>query len=94
MRLQYTDRSKDDIDLAFRWYELQRRGLGFEFLDCIEMSLSNIISFPEMYEISHLNFRRCVIRRFPFSIFYTIENDKIVIHSVFDNRQDPKKRPY
>ena len=93
MRLQYTDRSKDDIDLAFRWYELQRRGLGFEFLDCIEISLNNIISFPEMYEISHSNFRRCVIRRFPFSIFYTIENDKIIIHSVFDNRQDPKKRP-
>ena len=53
MILRYTDRSKVDIDLTFEWYEKQRRGLGFEFLDC----------------------------------------DEIVIHSVFDNRQDPKKRP-
>ena len=93
MILLYTDRSKDDVELAFRWYELQRRGLGFEFLDCVEMSLSNILRFPEMYEICYSNFRRCIIRRFPFSIFYTVEDEAIVIHSVFDNRQDPKKQP-
>ncbi|MBS1257254.1 MAG: hypothetical protein MAG551_00291 [Candidatus Scalindua arabica] len=93
MILRYTDRSKDDVDLAFQWYEMQRRGLGFDFLDCVEMSLSNILRFPKMYAICYSNFRRCVIRRFPFSIFYTIEDEEIVIHSVFDNRQDPKKQP-
>lgn len=29
MILRYTDRSKQDIELAFKWYESQRRGLGF-----------------------------------------------------------------
>lgn len=93
MILRYTDRSKVDIDLTFEWYEKQRRELGFEFLDCVEGSLKNILAFPEMYEQIYSSFRRCVVRRFPFSIFYTIEGDEIVIHSVFDNRQDPKKRP-
>jgi len=93
MILRYTDRSKVDIDLTFEWYEKQRRGLGFEFLDCVEVSLKNILTFPEMYEQIYSSFRRCVVRRFPFSIFYTIEGDEIVIHSIFDNRQDPKKRP-
>lgn len=93
MILRYTDRSIVDVELAFEWYEKQRRGLGFEFLDCVELSLNNILIFPAMYEPCYSNFRRCVIRRFPFSIFYTIEDYEIVIHSVFDNRQDPKKRP-
>ncbi len=93
MNLQYTDRSRDDVELAFRWYEMQRRGLGFEFLDCVEVSLNNICRFPKMHEICYFNYRRCVIRRFPFSIFYTIEDKKILIHSIFDNRQDPEKRP-
>ncbi len=93
MILRYTERSKVDIDLTFEWYEKQRRGLGFEFLDCVEVSLKNILTFPEMYEQIYSSFRRCVVRRFPFSIFYTIEGDEIVIHSIFDNRQDPKKRP-
>jgi plasmid stabilization system protein ParE len=93
MRSCYTDRAKDDLKLAFSWYERQRRGLGFDFLDCVEAALQSIIENPEIYQIRYLNFRSCVIRRFPFSIFYTIESDKIVVHSVFDNRQNPKKRP-
>lgn len=93
MNLYYTDRSKEDIDLAIMWYELQRKGLGFDFLDCVDVALRNILRFPKMYAISYANYRRCVISRFPFSIIYTIEGEEIIIHSVFDNRQDPKKRP-
>lgn len=93
MNLRYTDRSKDDLELAFMWYERQRRGLGFEFLDCVEASLQNIIDYPEIYQLRYSCFRGCPIRRFPFSIFYSIENSEIVVHAVFDNRQDPEKRP-
>lgn len=70
MRLRYTERAKDDVEFTFEWYEKQRRGLGFEFLDCIEIAIKGIHTFPEMYTICYSNFRRCVIRRFPFSILY------------------------
>ena len=93
MKLRYTEKSLEDIELAFAWYEKQRRGLGFDFMDCVEASLLNIIRFPELYQAQYENFRSCVIRRFPFSIFYTVEAKEIVVHAVFDNRQDPKKRP-
>jgi toxin ParE1/3/4 len=93
MKLRYTERSKDDVELAFAWYERQRRGLGFEFLDCVESALQNIIFFSEMYPIRYSWFRGCPIRRFPFSIYYSIEDNEIVVHSIFDNRQDPKERP-
>lgn len=93
MRLRYTDRAKNDLEVAFVWYEKQRYGLGFEFLDCIEIAIKEVLTFPEMYQLCYSNFRRNVIRRFPFSIFYTIEDNEIVVHSVFDNRQNPEKRP-
>jgi len=93
VKLRYTDRAKNDVELALEWYEKQRRGLGFEFLDCIEIALKEIITFPQMYQLCYSNYRRNVIRRFPFSIFYTIEDNEIVIHSVFDNIQNPEKRP-
>jgi toxin ParE1/3/4 len=93
VRLRYTERARADVELAFEWYEKQRRGLGFELLDCIEIATKQILVFPEAYQLSYKNFRRCVTRRFPFSLFYTIEEDVIVIHSVFDNRMDPGKRP-
>lgn len=93
MKLYYTGRAKDDLVSAFEWYEKQRRGLGFEFLDCVEIATTEILTFPEMYQLCYSNFRRNVIRRFPFSIFYTIEKQRLIIHSVFDNRQNPEKRP-
>jgi plasmid stabilization system protein ParE len=93
MKLRYTDRSKDDIELAFTWYERQLKGLGLEFLGCVEASLQKVMNNPEMYQIRYSCFRGCPIRRFPFSIYYSIEENDIIIHSVFDNRQDPRKRP-
>ena len=93
MKLWYTDRAKDDLELAFAWYERQRRGLGFEFLDCVENAVKSILDSPKMYRIYYSIFRGCVVRRYPFSVFYTIENNEIVVHSIFDNRQDPEKRP-
>ena len=39
VRLRYTDRAKEDLGIAFGWYERQRRGLGFEFLDCVEAAI-------------------------------------------------------
>ncbi|MBU1170645.1 MAG: type II toxin-antitoxin system RelE/ParE family toxin [Proteobacteria bacterium] len=93
MNIRYTERSRDDLELAFVWYERQRRGLGFEFLDCVEATIQNIIDCPEIYQIRYSNFHGSPIRRFPFSIFYTIEEHEIIVHSVFDNRQDPEKKP-
>ncbi len=94
MKLNYTDRAKEDIEIAILWYERQRTGLGFEFFDYVKESEALISSQPKMYAISYSIYRGCVIKRFPFSIYYTIENNKeIIVHSVFDNRQDPEKKP-
>jgi len=93
MKLCYTDRAKIDVELAFEWYEKQRRGLGFEFLDCVETAVKSILENPKLYRVYYSQFRGYVIRRFPFSIFYTLEDKEIVVHSVFGNRQNPDKKP-
>jgi len=89
MKFRYTDRAKDDIENAVLWYEKQKMGLGLDFLKCIKNSEEKITGQPEMYAISYSIFRCCVINKFPFSIYYTIESkEEIVVHSVFDNRQN------
>lgn len=93
MIIRYTERALTEIDLGILWYEEQKRGLGSDFLDCVEVAVQNISLNPQIYQKRYSNFRGCPIRRFPFSIFYTIEDVEIIIHSVFDNRQNPQKRP-
>jgi len=69
MKLKYSVQAEADLRLAIGWYEEQRRGLGLEFLDCVEFAIKRIMAFPESYEKPYASFHRCNIRRFPFSIF-------------------------
>ena len=93
MRLRYTDTARDDIDLAIAWYERQRTGLGIEFLNCIEQAIDSIASHPKAYAVRYRSFRACVVKRFPFSIYFTLEDDALIVHSVFHHRRDPDDRP-
>jgi len=93
MRLVYTDVASEDIEMAFHWYEGQQKGLGSLFLDSLEQGIASIIEFPETPPVTHRQFHRKLIKKFPYSIFYTLEADEIIVHAVFDNRQDPQKKP-
>ncbi len=80
-----------DIQDAFLWYEQQRNGLGNDFLLCVEEALSMIRRTPEMYPRVHKNVYRSLIRRFPYGVFYIIEEDRIVILAVFHAKRNPKQ---
>jgi len=80
MKLRYTGRAVQDLELAFVWYERQRRGLGFEFLDCVEITIKSILDNPKKFRIYYAQFRGRVVRRFPFSVFYSIEKHEVVVH--------------
>ena len=94
MKIRYTDRANEELEAAVAWYESKRKGLGLEFLDSVEDALQRLLMFPELYSVCYANFRRCVIKRFPYSIFYTLENQDIVIHAVFNSRRNPEDRPF
>lgn len=71
MKLRYTDRAKDNIEIAVLWYEKQKIGLGFEFFDCIKDSEEKIKKQPKMYAVSYSFFRGCIVKRFPiFNLLY------------------------
>jgi hypothetical protein len=46
MIVRYTDGAKEDLEKSFGWYEAQRRGLGFDFLDCIKSSCFFVVVLP------------------------------------------------
>ena len=93
MKLRYTSRAKDDLEISMAWYERQRKGLGHEFLSCVEAASQSMAKNPEMYRLYYSNFHGCVVRRFPYVIFYTIEDTEIIVHSIFDSRRQIENRP-
>ncbi len=79
-----------DIQDAFEWYEAKALGLGSEFIRAVDVCLSAIGRNPLAYPIIHKQVRRALIRRFPYGIFYTVEQDTVFILACFHSKRDPK----
>lgn len=79
-----------DIKSVFEYYENRRLGLGHDFLLCIEDGLSKIERNPLLYKIIYKELRRIAIRRFPYRIFYLIQDKQIIVTAVFHVRNDPQ----
>lgn len=77
-----------DVSEAYNWYEDRRVGLGEEFLGCV---IRAICRMPEAYPIVHESYRRGLIRRFPYSIFFEYANETVTVYCVFHNSRDPQK---
>lgn len=80
-----------DLVRARDWYEQRRVGLGNEFLDAIAAALRELAEDPERQRLYHRNFRRVLLRRFPFKIFYQVIGHRIVIFRVLHAKQDHRQ---
>jgi plasmid stabilization system protein ParE len=85
--------ARADVADAYLWYEEQSMGLGMEFLRCVETAILAIQRTPLICPMVHESFRRSLVRRFPFAIFFEFvpHQNRCVVYSVFHCSQDPKK---
>jgi plasmid stabilization system protein ParE len=79
-----TIRSEADADLrsARDWYEQRRDGLGNEYLLAIADAMMTLEESPERHSIYYRDFRRLLVERFPYKIFYRIEGADVIVHRV------------
>ena len=77
---------------AFDWYELQRDGLGVEFLEELESFYDSLLRNPTSYSYYDKPVRQGKMKRFPYTVVFEIFEDVIVVYSVFMIRQDPNKK--
>ncbi len=77
---------------AYDWYELQREGLGQEFLEALDRFYNNLQLNPHIHSYYEAPVREGKIDRFPYNVVYETIQDKIVVYSVFMSKQDPAKK--
>lgn len=90
MRLQIEDEALQDLQSADRWYEKERPGLGFDFLFAIEAAFSAIRRNPDAFAMVGNSIRRAPVRRFPYGVFFLVEDDSIVVIAVLHAKRSPK----
>ena len=68
-----------DVEDAYRWYEDQRAGLGDEFLAAVSTVIESLVTYPERFPVVYRQTRRVNLRRFPYSLFYRIIDDQVIV---------------
>lgn len=88
---QLSEEAESDIYQSFLWYERQQVGLGIEFLDVLDVARQAITGNPLTYRIRYKNkVRAFIVNRFPYLIFYILNENNIYVISVFNTNQHPK----
>lgn len=80
-----------DIQDAYQFYESRSQGLGSEFVRAIDACFSKIGRNPMAYSPIHAQIRRALIRKFPYGIFYFVEDKRIIVIACFHAKQDPQR---
>ena len=81
-----------EIIEAYDWYEMQRDGLGLEFLDELDSFYNSLLRNPDTYSYYEKPVRQGALNRFPYTVVYEAFENVIVIYSVFMYKQDPDKK--
>ena len=83
--------AEHDLAEAYAWYEQRGLGLGEEFLVCVDACVQRILRLPESFPVVHESYRRGLVRRFPYAVFYEYDGKQVIIYSVFHCSQNPDK---
>ena len=71
-----------DMQNAYEWYEKQKTGLGYAFLEEVNICIHKLCYHPEYYSYINHIYRRIKTNHFPYLVIYEIENNTIFVNSV------------
>jgi plasmid stabilization system protein ParE len=86
----FDSEAKDEFDAAASYYEGQQAGLGDAFVAAVEEATQRIAQLPQAFAIhGPSGLRKCVLRRFPYTLFFLEQEDRIWIAAVAHQRRRP-----
>ena len=88
-RVLFLPAARADAHRARRWYNEQLSGLGNDFAQALDAAVSAIGDRPASFQKIYGEFRQCVMRRFPYTVFFRIADTTPVVVAVQHQRQDP-----
>jgi plasmid stabilization system protein ParE len=81
----------EEVELAFLFYEAQRLGLGYSFLDAVEEGYQRLLANPLARALLPPSgrTRRCLLKRFPYGLIYVVKEQKITVVAVMHLSRKP-----
>ena len=81
-----------DVREAWAWYESQRAGLGDELLIEIRAAIRRLETGPENRPFYYRDFRRLLVRRFPYKLFYRVDRDRVIVFRILHAKREHRRQ--
>ena len=81
-----------DLRKAKKWYHDKNPTLAEEFKTEVNKEIDYIGEYPEHYQRKHKELRQSLVTRFPYAIFYLVEEEQkqIVVFGVLHTSRNPE----
>ncbi|MDY0361447.1 MAG: type II toxin-antitoxin system RelE/ParE family toxin [Desulforegulaceae bacterium] len=90
MKIRLLGSAYNDLKYGRRFYEKINSNLGDYFFECLFSEIDSLMLYYGIHP-KCFGYFRMLSKRFPYAVYYTIENEEILIWRVLDCRQSPKK---
>ena len=90
MRPSFHPEALEEYMQASSFYADISHELAEAFIESIETGIEQILENPEAWQIVKEDMRRHLVNRFPFGIYYCIEEETILIYAVMHMSREPE----
>ena len=79
---------KNDLIEGRIFYDSNEKGIGDYFYDSLVADIESLRLYSGIHPL-HLGLYRMLSKRFPFAVYYIIQDDTAIVVAVLDLRRDP-----
>ncbi len=90
MKVRFLSPAEFELDEPIRYYDHQLPGLGFRLFQEVEAAVDRISLMPEAWTKIGEQTRRCLIKGFPYALYYVAESDEVLITALAHLHRDPE----
>jgi plasmid stabilization system protein ParE len=83
--------ANEDLLEARAWYENIRLQLGERFALAVAATVEAVAERPLQFPVVYRDRRRAGVRRFPYGIFFELQEHRVVVIACFHGRRDPRR---
>ena len=82
MKLRLLAPAVAELNEAVAWYAAQAPGLDQRFLDDVQLARRHIVEHPRAWHPVGDGVRRFRLKRFPYGLIYSVQDDEIIVLAV------------
>jgi len=89
MKIRILASASRDLIEGYRFYEMQADGVGAYFLDSLYSDIDSLVISAGMHSVPFGKYHRLLSKRFPFAVYYRVEEETVFVYAVLDCRRRP-----